>query len=470
MQPRCRRELERRERPSHDREPQRAEVRPLQRLRGDRQLLDAPAPREILEVEVAHAPLRLGVRRHERPRARRIAGPAHHPSPQAVEVRLRVPREPRQHAEVIGRLPGAARAHGRLEHRRRPRDAEAADRRNDAAIPEVPLRARADKVHLRHAGDRVLERGELRLASERDREEPGLERLVDGRLRRARPEQRQRFVPERGREQAQRAEPVLRRNIVEADVQHAREGRRRVRLDGLAPQPGRARDHGRRRLGLHVAQRDGQGLARDLAVGRHRVGEPPQRVVRDLDRVDRPLRLPVLAPQLAIAERVDRGLAHGRRRGGVVGQRGEPLRRLRRREQLEPRAAAAAEERIAPRVEHPVAEIGERRVRAEPRLPVLEQPRQPVGGDALERAGRRQHGHGLADAIAERRRDRRHRPERRWQLRHLARIDDGREDRGRPPRHSCAMRLVAVVAALLATTALARAEPAAGGIKGTVIF
>ena len=32
------------------------------------------------------------------------------------------------------------------------------------------------------------------------------------------------------------------------------------------------------------------------------------------------------------------------------------------------------------------------------------------------------------------------------------------------------MRLVAVVAALLATTALARAEPAAGGIKGTVIF
>ena len=63
VQPRGRRELERRERPAPDREVQRAEVRALQRLRRRGELLDPPASREILEVQLADEPLRLGVRR-----------------------------------------------------------------------------------------------------------------------------------------------------------------------------------------------------------------------------------------------------------------------------------------------------------------------------------------------------------------------------------------------------------------------
>ncbi len=54
MEPRRGRELECRERTAPDREVQRAEVRALKGLRGRGQLLDAPAPREICDVQVAH--------------------------------------------------------------------------------------------------------------------------------------------------------------------------------------------------------------------------------------------------------------------------------------------------------------------------------------------------------------------------------------------------------------------------------
>ena len=134
VQPRGRGELERRERPAPDRELQRAEIRALQRLRRGGELLDAPAPREIVEVEIAHEPLRLGMRRDELARARRIARAAHHPAPQRVEVRLGVARELRQRAEIVGgRAHRAARSASGITAVDA-RDAQAAHRRHDAAI------------------------------------------------------------------------------------------------------------------------------------------------------------------------------------------------------------------------------------------------------------------------------------------------------------------------------------------------
>ena len=202
----------------------------------------------------------------ERARPRRIARAADHPRPQLVDGGLAMSREWCQRGEIVGRAGAARDALLGRERRRRARRPQAAHGRDDAAMREMPPRACAHGLDLRHPGERGFERGQLGLAPQRDREQPrfdalGLQLLL-GALLGARAHELDRLVAERVGHEPQRAGPMLDADLVEADVKHARERRRREALDRASPQARCAGDHGRAGLAVDVAQREPESRRR----------------------------------------------------------------------------------------------------------------------------------------------------------------------------------------------------------------
>ncbi len=334
-------------------------------------------------------------------------------------------RELGQRTEILRGLQTVRGALGGRHHRGDARDPQAAHRRHHTAMQQVPVRALTHQVDERQPLERILESAEVLLATDADHEEQHLESFVDRRIRRAREQQRHRLLAQRRPDQAQHAEPVLRRNLVDRDQQHARERGRREALERIAPQPGRLGEHRGDQLRLHVAQRVGQLLAGDLPRGRHAIGQLRQRLIRDLHRVDRPLRGGMHRAHLAVPERPDRLVSHRRRCHRIRDDPGEPPRGLARGEARQPDATAPAQLDGMPGIDHPVAHLGERRICAEPGLAVLDQADEPLVRDPLERAAiRRDEAERVPDPVPQRRRDRVHGAQLDGELSHFASIDD----------------------------------------------
>jgi hypothetical protein len=171
----------------------------------------------------------------------------------------------------------------------------------------------------------------------------------------------------------------------------------------------------------------------------------------------------VKPPRLAVAERPDRLLAHRLRSGGIERDRGEPHHRVHRRKHRKPHAAAAAQLDRVLGVEHPQPDLRERAIGTEPRLAVVEQPREPLQRDALQSTVARRHeAHHLANAVAQRGWHRLHGTQLDGQIRH------GRTISGRVIVKPSAMTrfTLAVTLALMIPSSSAQA----GSITGTILY
>ncbi len=179
---------------------------------------------------------------------------------------------------------------------------------------------------------------------------------------------------------------MLRGNVPDRHEQNARERWCREALERLAPQTRRLREDRAGHVRLHVAQRVGQLLARDLARRRRCIGELGERLVGDLHRIGRPLRGWMHPAQLPIAERPRRLLAHGLGRRGVCEHARESFGRLYRRKPRQPDAALPPHLDGVLAVDHPVAHVRERRICTEPAFTIGDHAIESLRGQPVERS------------------------------------------------------------------------------------